>query len=91
MENGMISENCSFRDFIEVVKDRDFLELVCLTDQEATSAERRAIKTYGPEDKKDSVCGRYSNKLKSFIIFLRHGVKPSNIKEHNLETIHFCG
>ena len=83
----MISDRCSFRDFIEVVKERDFSEMICLTDQEATHAERRAIKTCGPENQKDSICGQYSTKLKSFILFLRYGVKPSNIKEHNLENI----
>ncbi len=83
----MISEKCSFRDFIQVVKDRDFSEMICLTDQEATSAERLAIKAYGPENIEYSACGLYSTKLKSFILFLRHGIKPSNIKEHNLDII----
>ena len=83
----MISDRCSFSDFIEVVKDREFYEMICLTDQEATYAERRAIKTCGPENQELSVCGRYSTKLKSFILFLRHGIKPSNIKEHNLDCI----
>lgn len=83
----MISDKCSFRDFIEVVKGRDFSEMICLTDQEATSAERLALKAYGPEELKDSTCGRYSTKLKSFILYLRHGVKPSNIREHNLEAV----
>ena len=85
----MISEKCSFRDFVEVVKDREFSEMICLTDQEATSAEQLAIKAYGPENQKYSACGRYCTQLKSFILFLRHGIKPSNLKEHNLETIRF--
>ena len=83
----MISEKCSFREFIDAVKDMDFLEMICLTDQEATYAERLAIKTFAPEDRKYSTCGRYSSELKSLILFLRHGVKPSIIKDHNLESI----
>ena len=83
----MISETCSFRDFIDAIKDMDFFEMICLTDLEATHAERMAIKSYGPEEQKYSDCGRYSTKLKSLILFLRHGVKPSIIKDHDLETI----
>jgi hypothetical protein len=74
-------------DFVEAVKDLDLHEMICLTDQEATYAERLAIKAYGPEDQQESACGRYSTKLKSFILYLRHGVKQSIIKEHNLEAI----
>ena len=85
----MISDKCSFRDFVAAVKDLDLHEVICLTDQEATYAERHAIKVYGPEDQKESVCGRYSTKLKSFILYLRYGVKQSNIKDHNLEILGF--
>lgn len=81
----MISEKCSFKDFVEAVKDRDLSDMICLTDQEATSAERIAIKGYGIQDLNLSVCGQYSTKLKSFIIFLRHGVKPSIIKDLDLD------
>jgi len=83
----MISEKCSFKDFVETVKDMNLSEMICLTDREATSAERLAIKAYEPEDVQNSVCGRYSSKLKGFIIFLRHGVKQSIIKDHDLENI----
>lgn len=86
----MISDKCSFRDFLEAVKDRDFPEMIYLTDREATHAQRLTIKAYGPDYLEDTVCGLYSTKLKSFILFLRHGVKPSNIKEHDLETIIPC-
>ena len=83
----MISEKCSFKDFVDTVKDMNLLEMICLTDQEATSAERLAIKAYGPEYLGDSVFGRYSNKLKGFIVFLRYGVKQSIIGDHDLEKI----
>ena len=83
----MISEKCDFKDFVDTVKDMNLPEMICLTDREATSAERLAIKAYGYEDLQYSACGRYSSKLKGFIIFLRHGVKQSIIKDHDLEKI----
>lgn len=84
---GMISEKCSFMDFVEAVKDRDLLEMICLTDQEATKAERLAIKGYGIKDLDSTVCKQYCTELKSFILYLRHGVKKSNIKDVDLENM----
>ena len=39
-EVQMISQSCDFDEFLESVRDRDYLEVIYLADREATEAER---------------------------------------------------
>jgi len=36
----MILPNCDFKEFIEAIKDKGYMEIVCLANREATDAER---------------------------------------------------
>lgn len=80
----MISERCSFQDFLDAVRDTSGLEMIYLTNEEATEAERLCFRGYRTKDGNDSCCGEYSKKLKGFIIYLRHGIKMPVIKDVDL-------
>ena len=48
----MISTDCDFKTFIEAVKDKDHIEVICLAEQEATKAERFALRSQSnPKEK----------------------------------------
>jgi hypothetical protein len=82
----MISEKCNFKDFLEAVKDTSGFETIHLTHEEATQAERLCYKIGATAKKEDNFCcGTYSEKLKAFILYLRHGVQPRCIKNDDLE------
>lgn len=80
----MISDKCSFDDFLEAVRDRSGHEMIHLTNQEATQAERRCFRRHSESDG-DLCCDEYCKQLKGFILYLRHGVKGSAIKDVDLE------
>jgi hypothetical protein len=76
----MISQSCDFNEFLERVKNRDYLEVIYLADKEATEAERlkyrlRARRLVPPE-----ACVCYADALKGFIRFMRYGVKSPSMK-----------
>jgi hypothetical protein len=84
----MISEKCNFKDFLEAVKDTSGFETIQLTHEEATRAERLCFRGRRSKTENGPCCGEYSKKLKGFILYLRHGIKDSSIKDVDLEG--FC-
>jgi hypothetical protein len=79
-EGVMLSKSCDFDEFLERVRDRDYLEVIYLADKEATEAERlkyrsRAGKVVPPE-----ACSGYVDTLKGFIRFMRYGVKSPSME-----------
>jgi hypothetical protein len=82
---AMISDKCSFRDFLEAIKDTSGFETIHLTHEEATRAERLCFKGQQDKSENGACCNEYSKKLKGFILYLRHGVKVSSIKDVDLK------
>lgn len=80
----MISDKCSFADFLKAVKGLDGTEIIHTTNQEATRAQRLCFRGYRDNSGNAHCCDDYSKKLKGFILFLRHGVKVSCIKDADL-------
>lgn len=80
----MISEECSFTDFLEAVRNTNGFETIHITHQEATQAERLCYKGHYTNGEKETCCGKYSKKLKAFILYLRHGVQVRCIKNDDL-------
>lgn len=81
----MISDKCSFKDFLEAVKDTNGFETIHLTHEEATCAERLCFSGHRSKTKNDTCCGEYTQKLKGFILYLRHGVKVSSLRDVDLK------
>ena len=72
----MISPSCDIQEFIEAVKDKDYLEVISLADQEALKAWRISHRTgIGATDERAS-CKRYEELLKEIARNIRSSVAP---------------
>ncbi len=79
----MISPACDFKAFVEAIKTRDDMEIIYLTEQEATRAERFAFRCQS-HPKERQKCGKeYSGLLKGFIQHLRYAIKPKLPDDHD--------
>ena len=75
----MISDHCSFEEFVSVADKWTYQEIITRADREATEAERRYYHSTTPENEK-AHCGQaYAERLKGFITFMRYGIKPSRL------------
>jgi hypothetical protein len=72
-------------EFIEAIKDKDYLEAIYLADQEATAAERLKFKPRAAGITKG--CPRYADRLKGFIYFMRHGIRNRLLSEQEYQTL----
>jgi hypothetical protein len=70
---------------MEKTKNRSHQEIIWMTDQEAFEAERCLYQLYCATDR-DKVAA-YSGYLKDFILYLRHGIQTSAIRELKLEGL----
>jgi len=81
----MISQSCDMKEFIEAIKDKDYLEAIYLADQEATAAERLKYKPRAAGKSKG--CPNYADRLKGFIYFMRHGIRNRLLSDQEYETL----
>lgn len=73
----MISQSCDFDEFLQRMRDRDYLEVIYLADKEATEAERLKYRSRTRRLDSHEACVSYPDLLKGFIRFMRYGVKSS--------------
>jgi hypothetical protein len=76
----MISPMCDFNDFLESVRDRDYLDVIYLADKEATEAERLKYRSRTRRLEPPEACAGYADVLKGFIRFMRYGVKSPSME-----------
>lgn len=75
----MISDRCDFDDFVQKTNGCNYDDIIAMADREATEAERRRYLARSSQEEK-ALCGReYAECLKSFITYLRYGIKPACI------------
>jgi hypothetical protein len=77
----MISQSCDFDEFLESVRDRDYLDVIYLADKEATEAERLKYRSRAGKLDPPEACAGYADALKGFIRFMRYGVKSPSMEE----------
>jgi hypothetical protein len=77
----MISQSCDFDEFLERVRDRDYLEVIYLADKEATEAERLKYRSRTRRLEPPEACAGYADVLKGFIRFMRYGVKSPSMED----------
>ena len=77
----MISQSCDFDEFLESIRDRDYLEVIYLADKEATEAERLKYRLRAKTILLPHACAGYADALKGFIRFMRYGVKSPSIED----------
>jgi hypothetical protein len=75
----MISASCSVRQFVEAIKDMDYLDMVYCAEQEATEAERTVYRAKGAMASRAKESRRYADRLKGFIRFMLYGVRSSDL------------
>jgi hypothetical protein len=71
----MLSKSCDFDEFLERVRNRDYLDVIYLADKEATEAERLKYRSRAGTVVPLAACSGYVDTLKGFIRFMRYGVK----------------
>lgn len=76
----MISQSCDFDEFLQRMRDRDYLEVIYLADKEATEAERLKYRSKARRLDPLEACVCYADLLKGFIRFMRYGVKSSSME-----------
>ena len=81
----MISRSCDIKEFIDAIKDKDYYEAIYLADKEATEAERLNFRPREATVAKG--CPRYADRLKSFIHFMRYGIRSRSIEDQEFRTL----
>ena len=71
----MISESCDFKEFIKAIKSKGHMEILYLTEQEATGAERLALRSRSNPKESQKCDKNYPVILKDFIQYLKYTVK----------------
>ena len=82
----MLSDSCSFEEFIENVQATDLLELMYLTEKEATDAERCLYRMGVSPPRRESCGVRYAEILKNFLFYMRYGIRPRGVSDEIFET-----
>ncbi|MDY6951177.1 MAG: hypothetical protein SWE60_06680 [Thermodesulfobacteriota bacterium] len=75
----MISASYSLRQFVEAVKDMEYLDMVYCAEQEATEAERMAYRAKNGKAAGEEESREYADRLKGFIRFMLYGVRSSGL------------
>lgn len=75
----MISSQCSIEAFVEAVKDKDAQTVIAMAIEEATQADRLALKNHQRTEK--AAFQRYAGRLKQLIDYHRYAVKPRKARE----------
>ena len=86
-EVAMISQSCDFDEFMDSIRDLDYLQVIYLADKEATEAERLKYRSRTGRIVPPEACAGYADVLKGFIRFMRYGVKTPSIEDPLLEEI----
>lgn len=81
----MISDRCEFNDFVNQAQGRDYQEIICLAEREATEAQRCAIHFAASDEVKALGGYEYAECLKDFIRFMRYGLKPVCMRQDILQ------
>ena len=72
----MVSNHCSIDEFVDAVKDKTPLEVITIAAEEATCADRIALKTHDQTEPELNDSKIYSLQLKRLIDYHRLDVKP---------------
>jgi len=81
----MISASYSLRQFVEAIKEMDYLDMVYCAEQEATEAERIAYRVRNLRTSSEEESRRYADRLKGFIRFMLYGVRSSGLTHSDMK------
>ncbi len=75
----MISSYFNLHEFVDAVKDKDWLEIVSLAQRDVQLAEQRSFVVKGAVRNRENGSTRYAADLKGLIFLLTYGVKPAGV------------
>lgn len=82
----MLSEECKFNDFIKNVRANDIIELMYLTEKEATEADRLRYRSRVPLSSREKCGVYYAETLKNFLYYLRYQIRPKGVSDEVFDT-----
>lgn len=75
----MISPVFKIQEFLDVVVDKSYQEILLLAEEEVSEAEARSSRVKGAVVARIQGSGQYADLLKKFLFFMRYGIKPDGI------------
>jgi hypothetical protein len=80
----MISTSYNMKEFIEAVKDKNYFDVIYLTNHEATESERLSYRRREASSLNQNL-SEYVNTLKGLILFMRHGIKAKGVSSGDFD------
>lgn len=81
MDDMMISYNYRINEFLDAVKEKDFIEIIRLAEAEVEAAEYGLSGVKGAKAKRASGAPEYAALLKGFLFFMKNGIKPYGVDD----------
>ena len=75
---NMISPSYNFKEFLDAMIGKDYVEIVVAANQECDAAERRSYSVRGAPRAREMGSTQYAASLKAFIFFMQSGIQPSS-------------
>jgi len=82
----MISSSFDFQEFAAAVKGKDFHEIICVAEKEATDAWRTTYRSAISEENAHKSL-QYQKKLIGLIDYIRNGIRPAGQESRIYESV----
>ena len=82
----MLSAHASLAEFVDQIVEQPYDDIILLTDQEATAAQRQCCK-HGTNGSRNGAMESYALLLKDLLVYMRHGVATKALRGANCEKL----
>jgi len=79
----MDEKHYNFEDFIEMVKDMDYHDIMNYGDREVANLESKSYSNLGVEKDINLESKKYSDQIKAFLLFMSQGIKPMGVSAYD--------
>jgi hypothetical protein len=87
-ESVLISPSYDITEFVDVVLERDYWDIIFLAEREATKAGRHLYRPLIAKTAEQKGAGHYTDLLTMLFYFLRNGVRPRGPQKQELDLFH---
>jgi len=84
----MISPSYNIKEFVEAIKDEDYVEVIRQANLEVGEPERRSFGVKGAIRARQQGSVEYAAVLKGFLFFMQYGVKPAGVTDSHFQLFH---